>query len=172
MSKAKTYTVNKVSMTVNEISTATGVSAGGIRLQMSIKGIKDIKKAVENASKPEQKEAVKKLFGTVKAKASVTPKKSNKGRAKLEEQRVTVDIMAGTYTIVRRATDTEKYKKGTIQIFKGTKANPKCAIKGSSIKFLKSVISEKKLPISLEHSKKSSINTRQLGKDIINALTV
>ncbi len=169
MSKAKTYTVANKVMTVKEIETATGVSAGKIRVQLTIKGITDIQKAVENASSPEHDKDVKKLFGVIKAKASVKP--SKKGRTSLTEQRVTVDIMDETYTIVRRAEDTENYKKGTIEIFKGTKANSRCAIKGSSIKFLKNVIAEKNLPINLEHSKKSSMNTRQLGKDVISALS-
>ena len=169
MSKAKTYTVSNKTMTVKEIETATGVSAKKIRVQLTVKGIKDIKKAVENSSLPEHDKAVEKLFGTVKAKASVKPEKK-KGRENFTEQKVVVDLVGGTYTIVRRAEDTDKYKKGTIQAFNGKAANSKNAIKGSMIKFLKSVITEKNLPIKLVHSKKSSMNTRQLGKDVINAL--
>jgi len=160
MSKAKTYKVANKVMTVKEIETATGVSAGKIRIQLTVKGVTDIKKAVENASGDENAKAVKKLFGVVEAKSS-----------KASEQRVIVDIMSGTYTIVRRAEDTEKFKKGTIQIFKGKKANSRCAIKQSASKFLKGVIAEMNLPISLEHSDKSKMNTRQLGKDVINALS-
>jgi hypothetical protein len=156
MSKAKTYKVANKVMTVKEIETATGVSAGKIRIQLTVKGVTDIKKAVENASSSENAKAVNKLFGTVKANS---------------EQRVIVDIMSGTYTIVRRAEDTEKFKKGTIQIFKGKKANSRCKIKQSASKFLKGLIVEMNLPISLDHSQKSSLNTRQLGKDVIKALS-
>jgi redox-regulated HSP33 family molecular chaperone len=160
MSKAKTYKVANKVMTVKEIETATGVSAGKIRIQLTVKGVTDIKKAVENASSSENAKAVNKLFGTVKAKSSKT-----------SEERVIVDIMAGTYMMVRRAENTDKFHKGTIQVFKGTKANPKCAIKESVSKFLKSVIAEMNLPIALEHSKKSSLNTRQLAGKVMNALS-
>jgi len=170
MSKPKTYVVaSNKTMTVKEIETATGVSAKKIRVQLTVKGIACIRQAVRIAAMPEQEEAVEKLFETVKAKASVKPSKK-KGRENFTEQRVVVDLVNGTYTIVRRAEDTDKYKKGTIQAFNGKAANSKNAIKGSMIKFLKSVIAEKNLPIKLVHSKKSSMNTRQLGKDVINAL--
>jgi len=173
MSKAKTYTVSNKTMTVKEIETATGVSAKKIRVQLTVKGIKDIKKAVENASSPEQDKAVKKLFGSVKAKASVKPSKK-KGRALLEEQRVVVDIMSGTYMIVRRDKDGKNFQKGTVEIFKGTKANPKCEIKQkgmSRIKFLKDLIVELNLPVDISHSAKAKKGTRQLGKDVMNVLS-
>ena len=169
MSKAKTYTVSNKTMTVKEIETATGVSAKKIRVQLTVKGIKDIKKAVENSSLPEHDKAVEKLFGTVKAKASVKPAKK-KGRENFTEQRKTFNLIEGTLTVVRRAEDTDKYKKGTIQAFNGKAANSKNAYKGSMMKLLKRIIAELELPIKLEHSKKSSMNTRQLGKDVINAL--
>ncbi len=207
MKQAKTYTVANKEMTLREIETATGISLGKIRIQLNLKGIKDIQKAVENASSPEQAKAVKKLFRVIKAKTTAKKVKANASKSpysfkdcilvtnpkvsedeiikkasvkpservkvesiKAHEERVTVDIMAGTYTIVRRAEDTENYQKGTIEVFKGKRANPRCAITGSVIKFLKEVIDEKHLSVKLRHSKRSSVNTRQLGKDLIHAL--
>ncbi len=68
MSKAKTYTVARKEMTSAQIVEATGVSAGKLRVQLTIKGIKDIKKAVIMSATEDQMKAVKKLFGESKAK--------------------------------------------------------------------------------------------------------
>ena len=85
MSKAKTYTVARKQMTVAQIVEATGINAGKLRVQLTIKGVKSIKKAVILSAAKENMKAVNKLF-------KIKPKK-----------KVVVDIMSGTYAIVDQA---------------------------------------------------------------------
>jgi hypothetical protein len=154
MSKAKTYTFAGKTLTAKQWAELTGIKATKISHAMGRGGCKTLKQALNKlATTQPTKEAVAALSADVK-----------RGRPALEEQVVQVDLKAGKYTIVRRTNHAVEAYKGTKQ----TEANKvgKTSKKFKSAKaVLRQVIEEKDLKVEL-----GKLNTRQLGKNVIDAL--
>ena len=164
--QANQYSFAGSKKTTAEIAEATGVSASKLRFQLGRGGCKTVNQAFKKIGLDEAQQAkVEELTGKAfkPAKAETT---GTRGRPALEEQSVVVNIKSGKYTIVRRAEDTEAYKKHTIDVFTVGSEGENDKKVDSAKKILKEVIAEHKLEVEVEGK-----NTRTIGKKVIEALS-